>query len=47
MSAIQRYVAMRCLDYKTVHIFAYSRTCGQKVWNEAENRVRDWGPTGV
>ena len=32
---------------KTVRIFAYSitRAVKQKVWNEAENRERDWGET--
>ena len=29
------------LDCKTVRIFA--RAVKQKVWNEAENRERDWG----
>ena len=35
------------LDCKTVRIFAYSstRAVKQKVWNEAENRERDWGET--
>ena len=34
-------------DCKTVRIFAYSSTREQskKVWNEAENRERDWGET--
>ena len=31
------------VDCKTVHIFAYS--VKQKVWNEAENRKRDWRET--
>ena len=35
------------IDCKTVRIFAYSSTYAQavkqKVWNEAENRERDWG----
>ena len=32
---------------KTVRIFAYSstRALKQKVWNEAENKERDWGET--
>ena len=35
------------IDCKTVRIFAYSstRAVKQKVWNEAENRERDWGET--
>ena len=37
------------VDCKTVRIFAYSgsseRAVKQKVWNEAENRERDWGET--
>ena len=33
-------------------VFKYARAVKQKVWNEAENRERDWGetlkiPTGV
>ena len=26
-------------------VFKYARTVKQKVWNEAENRERDWGET--
>ena len=40
--------ARRVLDCKTVRIFAYSSTrkaVKQKVWNEAEDRERDWGET--
>ena len=37
------------IDCKTVRIFGYSSTYAravkQKVWNEAENRKRDWGET--
>ena len=36
------------IDCKTVRIFAYSstqRAVKQEVWNEAENRERDWGET--
>ena len=28
-------------------VFKDVRIVKQKVWNEAENRERDWGPTGV
>ena len=28
-------------------VFKYARAVKQKVWNEAENRERDWGETGV
>ena len=38
-------VSHRPVDCKTVRIFACSRTVKQKVWNEAENRERDWGDT--
>ena len=27
--------------------FKYARAVKQKVWNETENRERDWGETGV
>ena len=40
--------ACRVLDCKTVRIFAYSSTREQSnktVWNEAEDRERDWGET--
>ena len=43
------FVLALLLDCKTVRIFAYSstreaaRAVKQKVWNEAENRERDWG----
>ena len=35
------------LDCKTVRfcVFEYARAVKQKVWNEAENRERDWGET--
>ena len=36
------------IDCKTVRIFAYSKyaqAVKQEVWNEAENRERDWGET--
>ena len=35
------------LDCKTVRIcvFKYARAVKQNVWNEAENRERDWGET--
>ena len=38
---------MYCVDCKTVRIFVfkYARAVKQKVWNEAENRERDWGET--
>ena len=43
------YALGSILDCKTVRIFAYSikyaRAVKQKVWNEAENRERDWGET--
>ena len=37
----------RNLDCKTVRtcVFKYARAVKQKVWNEAENRERDWGET--
>ena len=28
-------------------VFIYARTVKQKVWNEAENRERDWRETRV
>ena len=28
-------------------VFKYARAVKQKVWNEAENRERDWRETGV
>ena len=36
---------MTNVDCKTVRICAYSRAVKQKVWNEAENRERDWEET--
>ena len=40
---------MYTLDCKTVRIFAYifkyARAVKQKVWDEGENRERDWGKT--
>ena len=33
------------IDCKTFRIFAYAWAVKQKVWNEAENRERDWGET--
>ena len=40
-----KYIILVYLDCKTVRIFAYPSTREQsnKVWNEAENRERDWG----
>ena len=35
----------KTINCKTVRIFAYARAVKQKVWNEAENRERDWGET--
>ena len=29
------------------YVFKYARAVKQTVWNEAENRERDWGETGV
>ena len=51
LSWIRRRNALtkKALDCKTVRIFAYSikyaRAVKQKVWNEAEDRERDWGET--
>ena len=40
---------MYTLDCKTVcifgYIFKYARAVKQKVWNESENKERDWGET--
>ena len=51
MSAIQRYVAghevPRLQNSPYFCVFKDVRIVKQKVWNEAENRERDWGPTGV
>ena len=41
--------AAKGLDCKTVGpyfcVFKYAQAVKQKVWNEAENRKRDWGET--
>ena len=39
--------APRLQNNPYVCVFKDARAVKQKVWNEAENRERDWGPTGV
>ena len=35
----------RLQNSPSVCVFKYARAVKQKVWNEAENRERDWGET--
>ena len=39
------HVLHRLQNSPYFYVFKYGRTVKQKVWNEAENRERDWGET--
>ena len=40
-----RYTTVDCRTVRIFCVFKYARAFKQKVWNEADNRERDWGET--
>ena len=42
---ILQVIGIRLQNSPCFCIFKYTRAVKQKVWNEAENRERDWGET--
>ena len=42
---IDKHVLSRLQNSQYFCVFKYARAVKQKVWNEAENRERDWGET--
>ena len=45
IGGVTRQILPRLQNSPYFCVFKYARAVKQKVWNEAENRERDWGET--